>query len=57
MPPQINNSSPNEHWTLQWTQPVEEIKSVAHMFLHEQSGAPLLYLASEDGNVRTWTLP
>ena len=42
--------SPNEHWTLQWSSPVEEVKSVAHMFLHEQSGAPLLYLVSEDDN-------
>ena len=40
----------NEHWKLQWTSPVEEIKSTAYMFLHEKSGAPLLYLANEDDN-------
>jgi len=40
----------NEHWKLLWTNPVEEIKSTAYMFLHEKSGAPLLYLANEDDN-------
>ena len=42
--------SPNEHWTLQWVKPVDEIKSTAYMFHHIQTGAPLLYLASEDDN-------
>ena len=40
----------HEHWKLQWTKPVPEIKSTAYMFLHEKSGAPLLYLANEDDN-------
>ena len=51
----------NEHWKLQWTQPVEEIKSTAYMFLHEKSGAPLLYLFAENGNKLklslSWKLP
>ena len=40
----------SEHWKLQWTSPVEEITSTAYMFLHEKSGAPLLYLSNEDDN-------
>ena len=46
----MQQPSQNEHWKLQWTQPVEEIKSTAYMFLHEQSGAPLLYISNEDDN-------
>jgi len=38
------------HWKLQWTSSVEEIKSTAYMFLHEKSGAPLLYIANDDDN-------
>jgi len=38
------------HWKLQWTSPVEEIKSTAYLFLHEKSGAPLLYLSNDDDN-------
>ena len=40
----------SEHWKLDWTQPVEEIKSTAYMFHHIKSGAPLLYLSNEDDN-------
>ncbi|MDR0338267.1 MAG: insulinase family protein [Planctomycetaceae bacterium] len=37
-------------FTLQWTQPINEINAEAQMFLHEKSGAPLLYLSCNDDN-------
>ena len=50
LPNTMNQPPQHEHWQLQWTQSVDEIKSVAYMFVHKQSGAPLLYLANEDDN-------
>ena len=44
------NMPKNEHWKLQWTQPVDEIKSTAYMFQHIKSGVPLLYRSNEDDN-------
>ncbi|MDR2641395.1 MAG: insulinase family protein [Planctomycetaceae bacterium] len=37
-------------WKKLWTQPVAEIKAEAHLFQHEKSGAPLLYLTCNDDN-------
>lgn len=37
-------------FTLQWTQSVDELKAEARLFLHEKSGAPLLYLSCNDDN-------
>ncbi|MDR1142420.1 MAG: insulinase family protein [Planctomycetaceae bacterium] len=46
----LKEGSMTHGFTLQWTQPVDEIKAEARMFLHEKSGAPLLYLSCNDDN-------
>ncbi len=38
------------NWKHLWTKPVDELKAVAHMYEHEKSGAPLIYLACDDDN-------
>ncbi|MDR0703753.1 MAG: hypothetical protein LBF88_02075, partial [Planctomycetaceae bacterium] len=44
----LKEGSTTHGFTLQWTQPVDELKAEARMFLHEKSGAPLLYLSCND---------
>ncbi|MDR3233398.1 MAG: insulinase family protein [Planctomycetaceae bacterium] len=46
----FKNGSVYYGFTLQWTQKVDEVKSTAYYFQHIKSGAPLLYLSSEDDN-------
>ncbi|MDR1962623.1 MAG: insulinase family protein [Planctomycetaceae bacterium] len=46
----LKDGSMTHGFTLQWTQPVDELKAEARMFLHEKSGAPLLYLSCNDDN-------
>ncbi|MDR1485617.1 MAG: insulinase family protein [Planctomycetaceae bacterium] len=48
---QPQNTPPTHpSWKRIWTQPVTELKAEAHLFLHEKSGAPLLYLTCDDDN-------
>lgn len=42
--------SKHHGFQLLWIQDVEEVKSKAYLFEHEQSGAPLLYFSCEDDN-------
>jgi Zn-dependent M16 (insulinase) family peptidase len=46
----LKEGSMTHGFTLQWTQPVDELKAEARLFLHEKSGAPLLYLSCNDDN-------
>ncbi|MGL4593963.1 MAG: insulinase family protein [Thermoguttaceae bacterium] len=39
-----------ENWDIKWVQPVSEIKSTAYMYQHKKTGAPLLFLQSDDDN-------
>ncbi|MDR2169868.1 MAG: insulinase family protein [Planctomycetaceae bacterium] len=56
--PQITNTNhtpktkqlSHPNWTKIWTQSVTELKAEAHMFTHNKSGAPLLYLTCDDDN-------